>query len=106
MPAQPEGQVDYGKENGPTVLQSPELKDNKQLGECESSRTQSTPALLTNDNSMLEDPGNKMNDSLQHSNYNQASVKFKRKLTKVSNTPNRVNETANAGSKPTSPIQH
>jgi len=40
---------------------------------------------------------------MHHSNYNQASVKFKRKLTKASNTPTTVNEAGNVGSKPSSP---
>ena len=100
----PEGQVDFGKEQAPNILQSPELNENKQLGDCESSRTQSTPMLLTNDNSMLEDPLNNMNVSRQHNNYNQASVKFKRKLTKANYTPKTVNEAGNEESNPSSPM--
>lgn len=93
---------DFGKEQPTTIVQSPEFNESKQLGECESSRTQSTPALLTNDNSMLEDGGNKINDSINNNSYNQASVKFKRKLVKTSNTPTAANE---PGSKPSSTEQ-
>jgi hypothetical protein len=51
---------------------------------------------------MLEDGGNKINDSINNNSYNQASVKFKRKLVKTSNTPTAANE---PGSKPSSTEQ-
>jgi hypothetical protein len=59
--------------------------------------------LLTNDESPLDGRGNKMNDSMHHTNYNQASVKFKRKLTKASTTPTTVNDPGHIASKPSSP---
>jgi len=80
------------------------LPENKQLGDCESSRTQSTPVLLTNENTMLDDPLNNMNETRQPYNPNQASVKFKRKLTKVSNTPKTGNEPGNEEINPSSPL--
>jgi hypothetical protein len=67
----------------------------------DSSRTQSTPILRTNDNSQLDDAqdNKSINDTIKN---NEASVKFKRKLTKGS-MYNPAHESNNPSSKPVSP---
>lgn len=95
--------MDCGKEPTRAQVRSPAQHGTKQMMECDSSRSQSTPVLLTNENSQLEDAVDKTNDSMQNMNYNQGSVKFKRKLTKANTTPTMIDEPEQEISKPSSP---